>query len=361
MSLQEYKCPNCGGALEFDSDIQKLRCPFCKSEYSADEFEEKIEAPEQDDISWNIKAGSQWENGEAESLRSYVCKSCGGEIIGDATTAAASCPFCGNPVVMNAQFKGALRPNLIIPFKKNKEDAKNAYKGHIKNKRLLPRAFKDENHIDEIKGIYVPFWLFNAAAEGAVNYEATKTRRWSDTSYNYTETSVFQVRRCGRADFAAIPVDGSNKMPDALMESIEPYNASDAVEFKTAYLAGYLADRYDVDAGQSVERANARVKKSVEELFKTTVSGYETVRAQSSAVRVNNGTAQYALYPVWLLNTTYQGKRYTFAMNGQTGKFVGDLPIDEKRFKKIRALVMAGTTLGIYAVAWLIHVLMYLI
>ena len=81
MSLQEYKCPNCGGALEFDSDIQKLRCPFCKSEYSADEFEEKIEAPEQDDISWNINAGSQWENGEAESLRSYVCKSCGGEII----------------------------------------------------------------------------------------------------------------------------------------------------------------------------------------------------------------------------------------------------------------------------------------
>ena len=75
---------------------------------------------------------------------------------------------------------------------------------------------------------------------------------------------------------------------------------------------------------------------------------------------MNNGTAQYALYPVWLI-TTYRGKRYTFAMNGQTGKFVGDLPIDEKRFKKIRALVMAGTTLGIYAVTWLIHVLMYLI
>lgn len=364
MSLQEYKCPRCGGAVEFDSSLQKMKCLFCESVYTVDELEENHETPDmqaQDDTGWNINAGSQWENGETDSLRSYVCNSCGGEIVGDATTAASACPFCGNPVIMNTQFAGMLRPDLIIPFKKNKEDAKQAYKNHIKNKRLLPKAFRNENHIDEIKGIYVPFWLFDAVAEGSVNYEATRSRSWSDTSYNYTETSVFHVQRDGRAAFTGIPVDGSMKMPDTLMESIEPYNVFEAVDFKTAYLAGYLADRYDVDASQSVDRANARVKKSMETLFKTTISGYSSVDAQNSVVRVHNGTAQYALYPVWLLNTTYQGKQYTFAMNGQTGKIVGDLPVDKKRYHKICALVMAGSTLGIYGIAWLIHMLMYFI
>ena len=363
MSLLEYKCPRCGGAVEFDSDKQKMKCPFCESVYTVDELEAKQEAPgapTQDDISWDVNAGGQWESGEEESLRSYVCNSCGGEIISDATTAASACPFCGNPVVMKEQFTGTLRPDLIIPFQKSREDAKQAYKGYIKEKSLLPKAFRDENHIDEIKGVYVPFWLFDAVADGAVSYEATKTRTWEDDSFQYTETAVFRVQREGRASFVGIPVDGSQKMPDALMESIEPYDLSQAVDFKTAYLAGYLADRYDVDAGQSVDRANARVKQSVEDLFRTTVSGYDTVRAENSAVRTHNGKAKYALYPVWLLNTTYQGKRYTFAMNGQTGKFIGDLPMDQKRYKKRLALVMAGSTLGAYALAWLAHILMYL-
>lgn len=366
MSLQEYKCPCCGGALEFDSALQKMKCPFCDSVYTVEELEAQQQqqapaAPEQDDIRWDVNAGTAWESGEAESLRSYVCRSCGGEIIGDATTAATTCPFCGNRVVMNEQFTGTLRPDRIIPFKKSKEDAKEAYKRHIRNKRLLPKAFKDENHIDEIKGIYVPFWLFDAVADGSVSFEATRTRTWSDTSYNYTETSVYRVRRDGRAAFAAIPVDGSAKMPDELMESIEPYNTAEAVDFKTAYLAGYMADRYDVDAAQSVSRANERVKKSVEELFQTTVGGYDTVRAEGSAVRVQNGTAKYALYPVWLLNTTWEGKQYTFAMNGQTGKIVGDLPTDKKLYKKIVTLTMAGSALGIYAAAWIVHILAYLI
>lgn len=364
MSLQEYKCPRCGGTVEFDSGLQKMKCQFCESVYTVDELEGEKEAqgaPERDDINWNIDAGGSWESGETEALRSYVCNSCGGEIISDATTAASSCPFCGNPVVMNAQFTGTLRPDLIIPFKKSKDDAKMAYKGHIKNKRLLPSTFKDENHIDEIKGVYVPFWLFDAAAEGSVSYKATATSTWQDRSYNYTKTSIFQVQRIGRALFAALPVDGSKKMPDVLMESIEPYNVSEVVDFKTAYLSGYLADRYDVDASQSVDRANTRVKKSVEEMFKGTVSGYDSVQTEHSFVRVNNGTAKYALYPVWLLNTTYQGNRYTFAMNGQTGKFVGDLPIDKKRYKKICALIMAASTLGSYAIAWLVHILMYFI
>lgn len=117
--------------------------------------------------------------------------------------------------------------------------------------------------------------------------------------------------------------DGSSKMADDLMESIEPYNFSEAVDFQTAYLVGYLADKYDVTAEQSVDRANDRVKKSTEDAFASTVQGYASVTTESSNIQLRGGKAQYALYPVWLLNTSWNGNRYTFAMNGQTGQVCG--------------------------------------
>ena len=303
------------------------------------------------------QVGNEWTENEESGLRSYVCQSCGGEIVGDATTAATACPFCGNPVVMMEQFSGMLKPDLVIPFKLDKNDAKAAFKKHISGKRLLPKTFKDENHIDEIKGIYVPFWLFDAHADASVTYDAETVRTWSDSDYNYTETKYYKAYRSGYTDFAAIPVDGSQKMADDLMESIEPYDLSEAVDFQTAYLAGYFADKYDVTAEQSIGRVNERVKSSIEELFRDTVTGYDTVSQGDSSVSLSHSSAKYALYPVWLLNTTYQGKQYTFAMNGQTGKFVGDLPLDKAAYRRLVAIITAAGSVGIYGIAWLVHLL----
>ena len=140
-------------------------------------------------------------------------------------------------------------------------------KKHYSGKKLLPKVFKDENHIDEIRGVYVPFWLFDADADAHIRYKATRVRAWSDSDYNYTETSFFSVVRGGSIGFQRVPVDGSSKMPDVLMESIEPFYFEDAVDFHTAYLAGYLADKYDVDAEASVERANERIKNSTADAF----------------------------------------------------------------------------------------------
>lgn len=354
MSIKDFKCPKCGGAVEFDSTIQKMKCLFCESIYNVDDLEEK------DVLNWDVNDVKQLECGEEDDLRGYICQSCGGEVVAEKTTAASSCPFCGNPVIINEQFKGMLRPDIIIPFKKSKEDAKNAYLEHIKNKKLLPKEFKNDNHIDEIKGVYVPFWVFEADVCGMVDFEATKNNKWRDSSYEYSETSIFKIERKGSVLFSGIPVDGSKKMPDDLMESLEPYQIQEALEFKTAYLAGYLADRYDVDAKHSIERANVRIKNSIEELFKKTINGYDTIKKENSIVKSNNGSSKYALYPVWILNTTYQGKNYTFAMNGQTGKFVGNLPIDKSYYKKIIFFVMLFSSLGFYGLAWILHILNFI-
>ena len=229
---------------------------------------------------------------------------------------------------MMGQFAGALKPEYVIPFKLDKQAAKDALKKHYGGKVLLPKVFSKENHIDEVKGVYVPVWLFDADTNAHIRYRATRVRSWSDSNYHYTETSHYSVVRSGSIGYERVPVDGSTKMDDNLMESIEPFDFSGAVDFQTAYLAGFLADKYDVNAEQSVERANQRIKQSTEDAFAATVRGYASVTPVSSSIQMKNGVARYALYPVWLLSTSWNGKKYTFAMNGQTGKFAGDLPCD---------------------------------
>ena len=355
--LQEFKCPCCGGSIEFNSDTQKMQCPYCDTEFDVDalkgyEDESKIDTP--DEMEWETSAGTQWQEGETDGLRVYVCKSCGGEIVGDETLGATSCPYCDNPVVMTGQFSGSLKPDYVIPFKKDKEDAKKAMRQHTKGKRLIPKVFKDENHIDEIKGVYVPFWLFDADADANIRYKATKTHTWSDSNYYYTRTSFFAVHRSGSIGFERVPVDGSTKMADDLMESIEPYDFADAVDFKTAYLSGYLADKYDVDADDSITRANQRIKNSTEQAFAETVNGYSSVIPESSTIKLSSGKAKYALYPVWLLNTNWKGQKYVFAMNGQTGKFVGNLPLDKAAYKKWLFGLTGAISAAVFAISFLL-------
>lgn len=358
--LQEYKCPCCGGAIAFDSASQKMKCPYCDTEFEMEtliSYDNALKNEQTDNLNWETDAGGKWSEGETDGMRVYVCKSCGGEIVGDETTAASSCPYCDNPIVMMGQFAGTLKPDYVIPFKVDKKAAVAALQKHYSGKRLLPKVFNDQNHIEEVKGIYVPFWLFDTEASAQIRYKGTKTRTWSDSRYNYSETSHYSIMREGSVEFACVPVDGSTKMDDKLMESIEPYNFADAVDFQTAYLAGYLADKYDVDAQTSIERANTRIKKSTEDAFAATVTGYDSVLPENTAVQLKNGRTKYALYPVWLLNTTWKGKKYTFAMNGQTGRLVGDLPVDTGAASRLQWGLTALITAAAFAVSYLLWLL----
>ena len=358
--LQQYKCPCCGGAIEFDSALQKMKCPYCDTEYEMEtlsSYDAALKSDRDDDLQWQEQPETGWEEGETEGLRVYVCQSCGGEIVGDETVGATSCPYCGNPVVMMGQFAGDLRPDVVIPFKLSKKDAIEALKKHYSGKKLLPKVFKDQNHIEEVKGVYVPYWLFDAEAQADVRYKATRVRMWSDSRYRYTETSFFSILRGGTLGFERVPVDGSSKMDDTLMESLEPYNFADAVDFQTAYLSGYLAERYDVDADHSIQRANERIKRSTEDAFRGTVQGYNTVISEHAGISLQKSSCRYALYPVWVLNTDWNGQKYIFAMNGQTGKMAGDLPVDKKAFRRYLWLTTAVGTAVIFLLQLLLHVL----
>jgi len=355
--LKEFKCPCCGAPIAFNAAAQKMKCEYCSTEFEAEllqSFDEELKRDGEDEFNWESRPESQWQNGEEEGIRIYSCSSCGGEIVGDSVTAATTCPYCSGPVVIKGQISGSLRPDLVIPFKLEKKDAKAALEKHLKGKPFLPKVFKDENHIDEIKGIYVPFWLFDTEVDARIRYKATKIRTWMDSKYHYTETRYFSAVRSGSAGFTSVPVDGSSKMADDLMESIEPFDVSEAVDFNTAYLSGFFADKYDVDSETSIGRANERIKTSTENVFASTLNEYSSFVKEHSDLRLSGGKERYALYPVWLLNTSWRGKKYMFAMNGQTGRFVGDLPIHKgKLFAWFGGILAASTVIAAF-LEWLI-------
>ena len=318
-------------------------CDYCGTSYSVDEFE-KLNIDESITEPISLSWDQDVEEFSDDEVVEYVCHSCGGVIVTDKDTSATSCPFCDNPVVMRDHVSGAFRPEYIIPFKLDKEAAKQGLRDHLAGKRLLPKVFTSEHHLDEIKGVYVPFWLFDADVDADMRYSAQRINAWREGNNNVTERSFYTVARDGTISFESIPVDASSKISSTLMESIEPYDFSEVVPFKMSYLSGYYADKYNINEKRAFTRANERIKNSTIQSFEDTVEGYTSVTPSSTNIRLRKGVAHYALYPVWILNTSWDGEKYTFAMNGQTGNFVGDLPVDNAAYYRmalIRTVVVA--------------------
>lgn len=356
LKVLEYKCPCCGAGLKFSGTEQKLSCEYCDNTFELEtvqEYKDALDKTFSEDITWDEQQTPPLSPEEQGQMRSYICNSCGGEIITDGTTAATFCPYCENPAVLPGNVSGGLRPDAVIPFKTTKEDAQKAFLKLCQGKRLLPKDFTSKNRLDKISGVYVPFWLYECSGNVDGQYKATRVKRWSDSTYNYTKTDHFMLTRAANADFVGIPMDGSTKMDNTIMESIEPFDMKDAVDFNTAYLSGFLADKYDVEAKDGEDRVRQRVSETLDDLLGPSFVGYASVIPSSKQLHVQHSKAKYVLLPVWMLHTKYQDKTYVFAMNGQTGKMTGTLPIDKKRELSWFGGVAAGVALAVSLIQWL--------
>lgn len=344
----EYKCPCCGAGLLFRGDSQQLTCEYCDNSFdletvrafNASESQETIE-----EFQWDQEPSERWSDAEESRLNVFICPSCGGEIMTEETTAASFCPYCDNPTIMPGRLSGGLKPDAIIPFRMSKEDAKEAFRKLCKGKPLLPGMFTQEQRIEKITGIYVPFWLYDCCGNFDGNYNATRIHTWADANYNYTRTEHFLLKRGARADFQGIPMDGSSKMDNTLMESIEPFDYSQLQNFDMAFLSGYLADKYDVPSDQGKQRVKERVENALDAQLQSSFLGYSTVVPTSRQLKIDHSKARYALMPVWIFNTRYRGKLYTFAMNGQTGRMTGSFPISPQKCAIWFGGIFAGVTL----------------
>ena len=351
-----YKCPNCSGPLVFKPGNDTVTCEYCDTELDVEtvkklyerEQERAAKAAEAEEAKWHTeRVGSEWEAGETDNFRKFTCSSCGAEIVSDENTMATECCYCGNPTMMPERFDGMLRPDYIIPFKKTKADAVAALNEFYKGKILLPSEFTANNRVEKIQPMYVPFWLFDSSVSARASFKAEEDNVITTSDEIITHTSVYDVERGGTMRFERIPVDGSKKMDDNYTESIEPFDYSELVEFNAGYFAGYLADKYDVSADEAVPNADTRVENTAVGVLECTVEGYDRVYCKEHTIIKDEGKVSYAMAPVWILTTRYKDKPYTFMMNGQTGKFVGELPYSNTK-ALLAAVIPALVTLPIF-------------
>lgn len=344
--ITNYQCPACTGPLQFSAATGKLECEYCGSSFEVAQIEalyaqkeekaaqamareqEKEAARRQEESQWDTSALSEDWGEDAQGMRAYNCPSCGAQLICEQTTAASSCPYCGNPSVVPGQFSGALKPDYVIPFRVRKEQAKEALLAHYKGKLFLPKTFRTQQQLEKVQGIYVPFWLFDGQATGDCSFDTTSIHFLETPSKRTTITRHYQVQRGGSIAFEKVPVDASSKMPDGHMDAIEPFDYAGLKPFSTAYLPGFLADKYDVTVEDSQQRADSRCGATLRAALEQTVTGYDTCVLRDQQVQIQRGKVHYAMLPVWLMHVKWHSRDFLFAINGQTGKLVGDLPVD---------------------------------
>ena len=353
MSTASYNCPCCGGPLTFSGKSGKLECASCGNSFEPEALEMLNTAESGEQIVFE-RPKEGFQAGE-EGVQIYHCKNCGAELMTEDTTTAAECPYCGSPTILPARLEGGVKPEKVIPFVVTKEQAQKQFEDYFKGKRLLPNIFlNSRNRIAEMRRLYVPYWLFDCDARADIVYDAQTTTTEQEGEWEVSRTRHYLVRRRGQMSFENIPVDGSVKLDDKITESLEPYDLSAAIPFQSAVLAGAMADHADAESDACEKRAVERVERSVEETLRDTVTGYDEVSERSKRIETEGGRATPALLPVWLMTTVKEGKTYTFAINGQTGKLTCDVPAD-----KAKSLLWGGGVFaGVFGIAALILALL---
>lgn len=363
MSTLSYKCPSCGAPLTYAGAQQEMSCGSCGNSF-APETVRQVNNIEQEDAQAAAR-GTNWDfqeqvfTGEdAEQTRTYSCSSCGAELLTEVTTVATNCAFCGSPSIIPAQFTPGTRPEIIIPFTVSKAEAEAKFFGYFKGRKMIPNYFlQDKNRIEEIRQLYVPYWLFSCVADGRMSFNATRVSSYVSGKYRVTVTDHYLVRREGSLAFRDLPIDANSQVDNAITETLEPYHADQAIPFSPETLSGAMANRADVSAEDCKQRADARIATTMESVLRGTVQGYHSVSTRSRNIVVDDGKAVPALYPIWFITTKRQGKIFTFAINGQTGELTCNIPYSKGKFLGWTVGVAAGATAALFAIGTILATL----
>lgn len=336
------KCPNCGGELNWDAEKQLFVCGWCDSEFPEGEVIRQNAARSQA----GGTAAAEQEN-FASDTDVYICQSCGAEIFCDHNTAATFCYYCHNPVALGGRLSGEYRPEMVIPFQLSRQQAEDAFKAHCKKKWFLPSDFLGKSQLEKITGLYVPFWLADCDTDASVTAEGSEviTRHYGSTTE--VTTKVYELERAARMSYKGVPADGSRKIDDTLMDAIEPFDYRMLRVFEMSYLSGFFCDKYDVGKEEVFVRIQKRVEEGAEQVLTDDMRRYSSIMIKSKNVRILDTKWHYMMLPVWFLTYRHRDKIYSFAMNGQTGKFAGIYPVS--RAKTALAAAIAGIITGIIA------------
>ena len=371
-SSTTFYCPSCGAGLRYDPEKKKFVCDYCRSEFEKEELdnlEEKArkEAEEEDRTHPDPIDNFTDESGEDEvdpdsqaaedaeysaHISEYVCPSCGAEVLADENTAATFCYYCHNPVINAKRMSGAYKPDKIVPFAFDKEQAIEQFLAYTRKKVFIPKDFFKMEQVEKITGIYYPFWVTDADVKAKLTARATRISTWRVGDKQYTETSYFNVTREGNVHFEDLCNLALDTEDRDMIEGILPFPSDSHLPFSMTYTSGFMAKKRDLDKSVFKDILNDRMRKYSAELLQRDIQGYATVSPRERSVALEHAHYDYTLFPVWVLTYRKKGsdKVYTYALNGVTGKFYGELPVNYGKL----ALFAGLTALAVGALVFLI-------
>ncbi len=328
-----FKCPCCGGYLEFDPSLQKFKCLYCGQVLSEADLQEQSAQREQaaEAAQEQVVETVQTETAQGSHLRGYQCQMCGAEIVTDETTAATRCYFCHSPVVLHDRLDDDFRPDGVIPFQLDKETAEKQFMDYISKKKFVDRGFFNGAQLEMFSGVYYPWWYTDIEGEAEFTGEGTRSSVHSTPTHIITTTRVFKVNREGRLSFRNLARKALVKADGKLSDGIHPYDMSGVKPYASGYLSGFLAEKRDISEAAAREESLREASGYAATMMKQN-HGFQTLDGTTN-FRATSVKSKYVLMPAWVL--TWKGGKdgvpYYYMMNGQTGKVCGKLPIDRKR------------------------------
>ena len=332
MAVITYKCKNCGGELVWSPEQGKYACPYCDSVFTEAELEESGE---------KTKAEEQKIEGDAMI---YNCPNCGAEIVTDATTAATFCFYCHNPVILTGRLDGAYMPQHIIPFEVGKEEAVKKFLSWTAGKRFVPKDFFSQKSIEKMTGVYFPFWVTDADVEVDALAEAKKIDVSRIGDRETTRTSVFNVTRQGTIHLEDLSKNALKKADRDLVEAVLPFQTKDMKPFKVPYLSSFQAEKRDLEQQDLQGEMDEEIRSYTKDIVTDSInSDYADISYRRLDITPVKTVWEYALFPVWVLTYHRKGdeKLYYYALNGQTGKIAGELPVDTGKLLRLSLFVGA--------------------
>lgn len=312
-----FKCDNCGGVVIYDPLSRKMKCEHCDSEEAYSTL------------------------GQQEPA---ICVTCGSPLnLGDYTS-ATKCEYCDNYVVVEDRVKEEKRPHVVLPFKVSREGVKALLKENWGKKLFIPSDFLSETKLKGIRGVYVPFWLYNYQSDVSYQGVGTKVRSWTSGDTRYTETSRYRVVRNMQIDMNRLPVDASIAMQDGIMDLMEPYKYENFEDFEEKYLSGYEAEVYNMPSDLVVSRAEAKAEEIAENWLMDSISGYSHLELGGKNKKHELKDTEFALLPVWVYDYVYKKEHYLFYINGESGKIVGKVPFSKERLWGMSAALFGAVT-----------------
>ncbi len=327
-----YPCSACGGALEFDIGVQRLRCPHCGNEQDIIEDAGRVSAEQ--DFQAAVAASRTRATSEGPQLvgeKEIVCQSCGGHTTFSGTLTATRCPYCATPIQRDDVHDAPARLPVdgVLVFQVDEASARGSLEAWIKGRWFAPGEFKKYRRVGSFASVYASYFTYDADA--STWYEGRRGDTYTVTvgsgQQRRTETRVRWRRASGRVDnvFDDICVLANDGFDRAKVGALEPWPTASARAFSAEYLAGHLCRTYDHDVEECFGEAERRMAAEIDQTVRRDIGGdRQDVKRVETTLRTL--TFRHLLLPIWLLTVIYAGQPFQVFINGMTGEVQGQRP-----------------------------------